>query len=269
MKISILGCGWLGLALGVFLFDKGYRIKGSTRDKEKLSSIKENNIDPYLLLLDREVSCERKKEFFDADILIINIPPEKRDDIVDYYFQQISSLIKEIVKAGIKNVLFVSSTSVYPEVNRRVFEGDHLIPSKLAGIALKLAEGLLLNSNEFRTTVLRLAGLVGYDRNPRNFLKKRKVIHKVNTPVNLVHRDDCINVIYQIIKNGVWGKVYNVCCDEHPKRTDFYKNEAEIADVELPKFEDDIVANYKIVSNERLKRELSYSFIYPDPLKLD
>lgn len=219
--------------------------------------------------LNPEISCERKSEFFDTDILVINIPPLRRDDTVEYHQQQIKNLIMEIVKAGIKNVLFTSSTSIYPEVNRKVFEDEKLAPSKLSGIALKKVEDLLLESYKFQTTVLRLAGLVGYDRNPRNFLRKRKVIHKINTPVNLVHRDDCIKVIYQVIKKGIWGKIYNVCCDKHPERISFYKNEAEIAGIEPPEMEFAKTANYKIVSNEKIKRELNYSFIYPDPLEFE
>ena len=269
MKISILGCGWLGLPLGAFLIKKGYEIKGSTRDSEKLSSIKESNIEPFLLTLDPELSCQRKEDFFDTDIFIINFPPERREDIVEFHSLQIGELIKEIIRAGIKRVLFISSTSVYPEVNREVSENENLVPSKLSGTALKAVENLLISSKKFQTTILRLAGLIGYDRNPRNFLKKRRVIHKINTPINLVHRDDCINVIYEIIRNEAWGRLYNVCCDKHPKRADFYKNEADQAGVELPELEESTTSDYKIVSNEKLKRELNYSFIYPDPLKLD
>ena len=269
MKISILGCGWLGLPLGVYLNKMGYIVKGSTRDRAKLDHIHESNIEPYLLVLDPELSCENKEQFFDTGILIINIPPERRDDIAEYHMLQIKSLIREVKLAGIKKVLFVSSTSVYPEVNREVFEDENTPPEKPSGIALKAVEQLLMDSDGFQTTVLRLAGLVGYERNPRNFLKNRRVLHKLNTPVNLVHRDDCIKVIHEVISRDIWGSVYNVCSDKHPKRTEFYRKEAEIGGIVLPEIENGPENGYKIVNNEKLKRELSYSFIYPDPLKLD
>jgi len=35
-KVSILGCGWLGKPLAVFLISKGYLVKGSTTSDEKL-----------------------------------------------------------------------------------------------------------------------------------------------------------------------------------------------------------------------------------------
>ncbi len=268
LTISILGCGWLGLPLGTFLYQKGYSVKGSTRDKQKIDSIKESNIEPYLLTLEPEIICERKQNFFNADVLVINIPPPRREDVAEYHSAQIRSLIEEIVRAEVKKVLFVSSTSVYPETNGVVYESETLPPEKPSGIALKRVESMLLGSSAFKTTALRLAGLIGYDRNPRNFLKKRRVVHKIDAPVNLVHRDDCIGVIYQVIKNDVWGKVYNVCCDEHPTRAAFYKNEAEIAHIKEIKVEFEKPVSYKIVSNKKLKKELGYEFIYPSPLEM-
>ncbi len=267
--ISILGCGWLGLPLGTFLYEKGYSVKGSTTDEQKLASIKENNIKPYLLVLEPGINCKRKTDFLDTDVLIINIPPPRREDVVEYHFLQIKSLIKECINAGVKKVLFVSSTSVYPETNKVVYESETLAPGKPSGTALKRVENMLLDASAFQTTILRLAGLIGYDRNPRNFLKKRRVIHKIDAPVNLVHRDDCINVIYRVIKNNVWGDIYNVCCDIHPTRAAFYRNEAEAVNMEKLRIEFKEPVSYKIVSNEKLKKELGYEFIYPDPLKLN
>ena len=37
-KISILGCGWLGLPLAKSLLAKGYKIKGSTTSESKLEA---------------------------------------------------------------------------------------------------------------------------------------------------------------------------------------------------------------------------------------
>ena len=269
MNISILGCGWLGLPLGVFLSEKGFSVKGSSRDPGKLGQIKNNNIDPFLLVLDPELECENKTEFFDSEILILNIPPQRRDDIVEYHTLQIKNLISGMAGSRIKKIIFTSSTSVYPEVNREVNEDDELTPLKNSGLALKKVENLLLSNGSFKTTVLRLAGLIGYDRNPRNFLKNRRVVHKINTPVNLVHRDDCVNIIYEIIKNDKWGGVYNVCADVHPNRIDFYKKEAELAGIGLPEPGEDTHTDFKIIDNKKLKNELGYEYIYPDPLQSD
>lgn len=268
MKISVLGCGWLGLPLACELLNNSDLVNGSTRDPDKIGRIKEHGINPFLLELSPEMICENAKEFFDTEILILNIPPERRDDIVDFHPRQIQSIIDAVNSCPIKNIIFTSSTSVYPELNREVAEDETAEPQKNSGRALKIAEDMLLGEPGFKTTVLRLAGLVGYDRNPRNFLKKRRVIHKINSPVNLVHRDDCIGVIMEIINRGIWGEVYNVCCDKHPRRIDFYKSEGEKAGIEIEDPGEKETADYKLVSNKKLKDSLKYSFKYPDPLNM-
>jgi len=268
MKISILGCGWLGLPLACELVNKGDQVNGSTRDPDKIGQIKEQGINPFLLELSPEMICENADEFFDSEILILNIPPARRDDIVDFHPRQIQSIIDAVNSCPVKNVIFTSSTSVYPELNREVAEDETAEPRKNSGKALKIVENMLLSEFGFNTTVLRLAGLVGYDRNPRNFLKKRRVIRKINSPVNLVHRDDCIGVIMEVINRGIWGEVFNVCCDNHPRRIDFYKSECEIAGLEFDDPGEMETADYKLVSNKKLKDSLKYSFKYPDPLNM-
>jgi nucleoside-diphosphate-sugar epimerase len=269
MKISILGCGWLGLPLAVSLIDDGHYVNGSTRDTGKLGKIKEQGINPYMLELSPELICENTTEFLNSEILILNIPPARRDDIVEFHPRQIQSIIDAISSSPVRNVVFTSSTSVYPELNREVTEDETAEPGKNSGKALKIVEKMLMNEPGFKTTVLRLAGLVGYDRNPRNFLKKRRVILKINTPVNLVHRDDCIGVIKEVVNSDKWGEIFNVCCDNHPKRIDFYKSEAEKAGIEIENPEDMETADYKLVSNKKLKNNLKYSLKYPDPLNME
>lgn len=269
MDVSILGCGWLGLPLAISLIGKGHSVRGSTRDTEKLSELQSAGIRSFFLDLSPGLICDDPEGFFDADILVINIPPARRDDITEFHKKQIESIINAIEKSRIEKVIFISSTSVYPELNREVFEDETAEPDKNSGKALKIVENMLLNAPGFRTTVLRLAGLIGYDRNPRNFLKKRRVIHKINTPVNLVHRDDCISVIEEIIKKDIWGEIFNVCCDNHPKRIDFYKKEASLAGLELEDPEKTEYSDFKLVSNKKVKERLNYSFKYPDPLSME
>ena len=269
MKISILGCGWLGLPLAISLIENGHEVKGSTRDREKLDELKNAGIEPFFLELNPEIKCDDPEGFFDADVLVLNIPPARRDDIIDFHKEQIGSVINALENSAIKKVVFTSSTSVYPELNREVAEDETAEPTKNSGKALKIVEKMLMDSHGFRTTVLRLAGLVGYDRNPRNFLKKRRVIHKINTPVNLVHRDDCIGVIQEIIRQDIWGDIFNVCSDNHPKRLDFYKSEAERAGLELEDAGETEYSDYKLVRNNKLRERLGYSYKYPDPLSME
>ena len=51
-KISILGCGWLGLPLAKALLEKGFSVNGSTTSTEKLSILENAGISPFLISLD-------------------------------------------------------------------------------------------------------------------------------------------------------------------------------------------------------------------------
>ena len=266
--ISILGCGWLGLPLGIYLKQKGFQVKGSVTLEEMLPGLEEAGISPSLLVLSPELTGKNLESFFACDVLIVNFPPERRPDIEEYLPAQIKSLIACITKFKIPKVLFVSSTSVYPDVNREVFEDENLLPAKGSGRALKAVEDMLLKEKSFATTVLRFGGLVGYDRLPGNYLAAKKEVSNADVPVNLIHRDDCIEIIYQLIRQEVWGEVFNACADEHPLRRDYYVRAAELVGIEPPVFSSEGTSRYKIINSEKLKASLHYTFTYPDPLKM-
>jgi nucleoside-diphosphate-sugar epimerase len=165
-------------------------------------------------------------------------------------------------------VIFVSSTSVYPDLNREVTEDDAKSPSKSSGRALINFENLLKQCSEFSTTVLRFAGLIGYDRKPGRFLSGKKKLSNGDAPVNLIHRDDCINIICKVIENDLWGKVYNACSDLHPKRRDYYISAAERLGIAPPEFAESEDLSFKIINSDRLKKDLKYTFLFPDPASI-
>ena len=264
--ITILGCGWLGLPLAQALVKAGYPVKGSTTKDENLETLRDTGLEPFLVELDPEVNGEDITDFLHSDILIINIPPARRDDIVEYHIEQFSSLIDALGQSPVRSVLFVSSTSVYPSLNREVTEEDAVDPESLSGKALLLVEEMLMQESGFQTTVLRFGGLIGYDRNPEHYLTTMKKIVNPDPPMNLIHRDDCVRIISEIIRLQQWGEVFNACSPVHPLRRDYYARAAEAAAIALPPIASSVEpAPYKIVNSDKLASALHYQFLYPDP----
>ncbi|MEI8033592.1 MAG: SDR family oxidoreductase [Chlorobiaceae bacterium] len=264
--ITILGCGWLGLRLAEALLKSGYAVKGSTTAEENLEPLRLAGIEPYLINLNPEMEGEEITDFLQSDILVVNIPPERREDIVEYHIEQFSSLIDALGQSTVRSVLFVSSTSVYPPVCREVVEEDALDPESLAGEALLHVEEMLMQESGFQTTVVRFGGLVGYDRNPVNSLGSMKVITHPDQPMNLIHRDDCVKIISEIIRLQQWGEVFNASAPVHPSRKEYYSRAAKASEVELPPLDTSgKSAPYKLVNSEKLMKALNYTFIYPDP----
>jgi hypothetical protein len=265
--ISVLGAGWLGLYLGKRLLKEKFIVKGSTTNKLKLQELADNELQGYLIKLNPKISGEIK-DFFLSDILILNIPPKRIPGIELIYPEIIEECLRLISEYNIKKVLFISSTSVYPSTGDIFTEDDHLIPDKPSGIALYLSEEKLRESLGDHLTILRFGGLIGYDRSPVKILKSKPEITNPEGYLNLIHRDDCIEIILQIIQKDMWGETYNAVADIHPKRRDWYLNAARKLEIEIPEFASDQNEGYKIISNKKIKSALDYSFIYPDPLQI-
>lgn len=265
--ITILGCGWLGLPLAQTLVKEGYSVKGSTTREEKLETLHDAGVEPWLVRLDPEVNGDDIVAFLQSDTLIVNIPPLRRDDIVEYHIEQFSSLIDALGQSPVRSVLLVSSTSVYPALNREVTEEDAVDPESLAGQALLLVEEMLMQESAFQTTVLRFGGLIGYDRNPAKYLATMAEIAHPDQPMNLIHRDDCIRIITEIIRLKQWGEVFNACSPLHPLRKEYYGRASEIAGLPaIPLSLSVETAPYKVVNSEKLISALHYHFLYPDPV---
>jgi len=262
--VSILGCGWLGLPLGKHLRNRRFSVKGSVTSPEKFGLLRTSGIVPYRISLNDAGMEIDDPSFFETDVLIISIPPRRIDGIERIFPTQIAQLIPIILKSGIRKVIFISSTSVYPENFKTATENDVITPDKESGKACLAAENLLNHLTDFETTILRFGGLIGADRNPARFLLKsdRAV---ANIPVNLIHQDDCIGIIAAILEKDLWGETLNACCPEHPLKKDFYGKAAQISGMPEPLISNQTEA-YKIVDSSKLKRLLKYKYKYPSPM---
>ena len=175
----------------------------------------------------------------------------------DYDKNYLNYLISEIEKSTIKKIIFISSTSVYP-LNNSITTED----SPVHKTALSKIEQLFRVNSNFKTTIIRFGGLIGFDREPGKFFKKETIIDRPKGYVNLIHRDDCIQIINCIIKNNIWEETLNACSDSHPTRKDFYTKEFLKEGRKSPIFNESSPNNYKIISSNRLKLLLNYSFKY-------
>lgn len=249
--ISILGCGWLGKPLALELIKNGYEVYGSTTSPDKLSQLEADGITPFLINLDQNNNTF--SDFLAAEVLMINIPSKNKEG-----FQR---LIRAIEQSALQKVVFVSSTSVYPNTNGIVTEETETIDSPLAEI-----ERMFTTNTHFETTVLRFGGLFGYNRKPGNFFKPNSVIDHPEGFVNMIHQDDCVNIIHNIIKQDVWNETFNACSTSHPTRRDYYTNEAQKVGRTDLSFNEQSENIYKIVSSEKLKKRMGYSFKYDELL---
>ena len=265
-SISILGCGWLGLPLADSLVADGFIVQGSTTTDSKLNVLRQKGIEPCKIILDPNLTGENLNEFFSSEILFINIPPKRRENLIGFHLNQIKSLIAKAKKGSIKKVIFISSTAVYGNKNREVFETDELNPETESGKALVKVEEILQSQKEYELTVIRFAGLVDENKFPAKYVLNNSVIENADTPLNLIHLDDCIGIITKVIAKEAWGQIFNGACSVHPTRREFYSETAKKFAVSLPTFIDG-TGSYKIVNGDKAREKLDYKFKYSNPLE--
>ncbi|WP_163131235.1 SDR family oxidoreductase [Agarivorans sp. Alg241-V36] len=263
-RISIVGCGWLGMPLAKSLLEQGYHVLGSKRHSEELAELSAAGVEAYRLELDPQVESNNIAALLKSDLLIVNVPPGRKTNTAEFHIAQIANLLAAAKQQGLKKVLFVSSTSVYGPMQGVVDESSPRLPETTSGKALKQIEDDLLNDADLQASVLRFSGLVGGQRKPGRFLSG-KTVSGPNSPINIIHRSDCIEIISQIIKRDCWGETFNASADLHPTKQSFYQLAAEQLGLPAPNFVDGAASN-KVIANHKLKATLNFQFTYPDPM---
>ena len=272
-RISILGCGWLGFPLAQRLQSLHITsdIKGSTTSLFKISTFEKAGIAGYLLPLVPDFDNEETviQSFFDSDTLIVSIPPRMSKNESGYYLQQITAAIREIEKSPVQEIIFISSTGIYPELNRAVTEADVETPDQSDSPDMVAAENLMKALRpKCNVTILRLGGLLGYNRIPGKYVKGQKDITTGSIPVNYIHRDDAVGIIVTILQNGVMNETFNIVAPIHTTRREVYEASCKQFDWEAPTFaEPPVKPDFKVISAEKFGKHYAYEFKFPDPLK--
>ncbi|MDY8137005.1 NAD(P)H-binding protein [Aquimarina sp. 2201CG5-10] len=262
-QISILGTGWLGLPLATALIEQGYFIKGSTTSLRKLRQLKSNAIEPHHIIIKEEgVAGEVQAFLRDSELLIINIPPGLRRNPTIDFVSKIRNLIPHIEKSSVKNVIFVSSTSVYQDEEGFPLILSETIPNALsnAGKQLFEVEKLLQTNTKFNVTILRFGGLFDSRRHPANMLSRKTNIKNPKAPVNLIHLNDCIGVIKKIIETQSWNDIYNAAYPSHPEKSVYYSKVCKQLGLPAPDYDFKTLSKGKIIDSKKITEKLGYQF---------
>jgi nucleoside-diphosphate-sugar epimerase len=237
-EIMIAGAGWLGRSLALALNDSNNHVTVISRSDEQSAFFNAQDISliklDYLDIEHSEISSEPNKT------LIICIPP------VPDYSSIINGLITTLAPSYI---IFSSATSVYSQTTGEVTEASSLGGNPM----LEEAEALIINSG-IPYCILRYGGLIGDDRNPATHFSGKFNIPNGGAPVNLIHRDEIIELIAQVIEKNAHG-VFNVVYPSHPTRKEYY--EKQCIQRGLPPCEFYSDGNGKIVNGSKISALLN------------
>lgn len=263
MKIGVVGCGWLGLPLAESLVKNGHQVIGSTTQEEKLQTISSKGIDPILFQLSPAPEGVDFDKLFQVDLLIINIPPGRKRNTPEFYEEQIKHLKHALLSSEVRRVIFISSTSYYPNTNDQVTINTPFNFNNGSSKAVVKGEQQIAEIEQ-SLIILRCGGLMGNDRIPGKWFSG-KPTKGANTPVNYIHLDDIIKTIESLITT--WSKepknrVMNLVSNHHPTRKEVHEIMAEKYGFSPPTWEEPFVIPSKVVKSSfgdsDLKSPLDY-----------
>lgn len=281
-SVGILGCGWLGQALAKVLLDKNTLVIGSTSTLSKIEDLKKMGIKPFLYSLESEFQNAQNSTtqsflnleqelFFKAETLVITLPVSKTLSLQ----QQEIVYEKLIRKTQAKYILYISSSSVYGSAQGAVDESIEPIPDTMAGERQYDFENRLIQlaKKHFKSLyILRSAGQIGEDRHPGKFLAGRKNLPDGNSPVNMVHQVDLVNILLALLRKIIGQPtgtidIYNGVARSHPKKKEFYQRAALDLGVEPPEFTEQSDLSQKtskIVLGDKVLDQLDLKLVYDD-----
>lgn len=262
-QISVIGCGWFGLPLAEHLVENGYKIHGSTTSNSKIKELKSKHIEPFLIELNApEIKGNLCNFLKGSKTMVINIPPGLRLNPNKNHVSEITLLIDAAKKAEIANIIYISSTSVFNDDDAIPIVTDATRPNAISKGAKQLVEieNLLINNPSFNTTILRFGGLFDSNRHPAKYLSGKTNIANPNAPINLIHKEDCIGIVTQIIKNNVWNVALNAVYPLHTSKKLYYTAYCKQHNLDKPTFNFLEKSKGKIIDSSNLVQLLNYSF---------
>lgn len=266
-KLLIIGCGWLGFPLGKQLARKGWQVRGTTTTESKKLMLHEAGIEPFTAeLQDNYIAGDSFLDNWPEEaFILINVPPSRQKKTGQNYVAQMQFL-KQYLQRKIKQpkVVFVSSTTVYNTtanlLNKPLTEQANVAKES----DLYLAEQVFADWPH--TITLRMSGLAGYNRVIGRYFAGKTEVPDGKAKVNLIHRDDAVNMMEQAILQTLTPGIYNVTAPEHPSRQMLFLTEAARYNFEPPVFSSTNDNYRKVIDGSKIINELNYRFCYPDPI---
>lgn len=246
---TILGCGWLGLAVAKQL-RTNYHFKVSTTSPSKLTYLKNEGFKPYIL---DEEHLDTLDELLQCDYLLIAFPPSKFQN----YLQFLETIYSHKLFKFIRHTIFISSSSMY---DKR--EGIYNEEALLTDPSSKTVYDAEMYVMKTTSIIFRCAGLMGANRIGGSYFANKEV-KKAESPVNYVHQNDVVKAIGLCVEENIRG-VFNLCAPMHPSKKELYKSNALKYRFEEPIFTDEETFN-RIIDGSKICQH-GFEYTYPNPL---
>lgn len=198
-NILIVGCGDIGIPLGLDLTSQGHSVWGLRRKLADLP-IEITGIEADVC----QPSTLQGLSDTHFDYVVITLTPASFSDegYQQVYVQGLANLLAALKGAAtLRRILFVSSTSVYHQSDGGwVDEESGTQPESFSGRRLLEAEALL-SASVYSSSVIRFAGIYGPGRRRliEQLMSGQGCQQQPPLLTNRIHRDDCVGFLAHLL----------------------------------------------------------------------
>lgn len=221
MRVLIIGCGYIGLALGRELMTLGHAVTGVRRPSPTAAQeMAAAGIRAILADITTPGALPCAPEDFDV-VVNCAAPKGGGEGYRAVYVNGSRNLVQWLSGAPPRLLVYTSSTGVYGQDDgSMVTEKSIAEPSSETGRVLVEAEQVLHGAHRLgsvKPIILRLAGTYGPGRGYwlRRLRSNEPPIQDEENDriVNMIHRDDVVSAVISAIERGQPGESYNVVDD--------------------------------------------------------
>jgi nucleoside-diphosphate-sugar epimerase len=277
MRVLIIGCGYVGVALGAELARQGHEVFGVRRSVDGAEELTAAGITALVADVTQPATLAALPGPFDWVVNCVSSDKGGAEEYRAVYLEGTRQLIEWLAAAPPKKFVYTSSTSVYGQTDGSlVKESSPTQPASDTGRLLVETENLLLEAartRQFPAVILRVAGIYGPGRGHlfHQFLRSEvRIAGKGERLINMVHLDDLVGCIIAALKSGRPGEVYNAVDDEPVAQLHFFRWLSETLGKWMPPFAEEGEEparkrglTQKKVSNRKARMELGWQLKYP------
>jgi len=277
MRVLIVGCGYIGAALGSELVRRGHEVVGLRRGDSQDSELHAAGIRPVHADITRAADLRVLSDPFDWIVNCISTGGGRAEDYRRVYLAGMRNLLAWLAHRPPRRLVYTSSTSVYGQTDgSEVDEQSPAEPNSETGQILLETERALLEAAQegnWPAVVLRLSAIYGPGRGywlQRALRGEWSADTNAGRYLNQIHRDDVVGCIEAALQRGATGSIYNATDDEPVRQSDLLRwlsgRRGRAASREKSAGGGGASlrgTSHKRVSNRKLKEELGYRFEFP------
>ncbi|HRX84351.1 MAG TPA: SDR family oxidoreductase [Phycisphaerae bacterium] len=223
--VAIIGCGYVGRAVGIALRARGWRVRATTTSAERLAALAADGFEPHQLVGSDRTALAAL--LADCSAAYLTLAPQRGGPSYrDVYQATAEALVDVLGETPVQRLIYTSSTSVYAQCDGAwVDETSPTEPATENSRVLLETEHLLLTAlpPAVDVSVVRLGGIYGPGRRLADFATRFAGRQRDDGDafLNLAHLDDIVVGLVGLLDTEHHG-VLNLSGDQPTTRRAVY-----------------------------------------------